>query len=292
MQHKNPTLIPSIHPPIYEFAKASQRTIWDGVTHRTTSMRKVKAFSSYLNYSTLPIDQIAPSHIYAYLEWREDTLGNSDATLNRYIACLNKVLKHFYEEIRSGNAPRLKWRKEMGGRPRFFSKVEQAQLLDMFLQGENPWAYHFTIIMLKTGMRTREVLNIGLTSEEVAVDETYGALSLASRSVTLYQTKNGTSREVPLTKEAFNSLQALEFKPTLTFNHHKWYQEWERARRWIAPKDLTFVPHVCRHTAASSLAQTFNIKIIAELLGHKTIVTTAKYIHTDQAMLSKMVNTL
>ena len=285
--------ISSNTPSILAFSKAHQRRIWDSQEHRKTSIAKIEAFSEFSDYSTRLIDQYSPSHIYDFLEYREDFIGNTEATLNRYTAALNKVFKFYHAEIKSGTPPALKWRKETGGRPRSFTQKEQDDLTDIFFKGPHPWSAYVTTILLKTGMRTSEAVNIGLTIEEVGPNKTYGKVSQDKSSVTLFRTKNGSERLVPLCPEARRALEALDYRPSTFFDHHKWYEDWRRARRIIAPDDEDFVPHVCRHTAGTNLAVLgFNMKMIGFLLGHKSIVTTAKYIHEDEDTLRKMVNAL
>ena len=285
--------ISSNTPTILAFSKAHQRRIWDSQKHRKTSLAKMVAFSEFSDYSTLPIDQYSPSHIYDFLEYREDFLHNRPATLNRYTAALNKVFKFYHAEIKSGTPPALKWRREAGGRPRSFTLKEQTDLTDIFINGPHPWTAHIATLLLRTGMRTSEVVNIGLTSDEVGEEETYGQISQDMSSVMLFRTKNGSEREVPLCLEARRALEGLNFRPSTFFNHHDWYEDWRRARRIIAPDDVHFVPHVCRHTAGTNLAiKGWNMAMIGFLLGHKSIVTTAKYIHEDKATLRKMVESL
>ena len=289
MSHNNSSKIPTI----LTFSQQNQRRLWDSKRHRIESLKKIQRFSEFADFDTRPIADYSPSHIYDFLEYREDCLGNSAGTLNRYIASLNKVLKFYHDEVQEGIPPRLKWRKETGSRPRSFSTKEQKDITDIFFNGRHPWAGHIVTILLKTGMRTMEAVNIGLTEEEVGEDETYGVLSRDRTFVVLYRTKNGSERKVPLSREAYSSLDALDFKPSTFFNHHDWYEDWRRAKRIIAPNDSTFVPHVCRHTAATNLASLgFNMKMIGLLLGHKSIVTTAKYVHEDADTMKKMVNSL
>jgi integrase len=280
-------------PTILTFSKENQRRIWDKPKHRKESIAKLRRFCNFADFESRPIDAYSPSLIYDFLEYREDYLGNSAGTLNRYIAALSKVFNFYYDEIGSGTPPRLKWRKETGGRPRSFSVKEQKDLTDIFFDGRHPWSGHLVTLMLKTGMRTMEAVNIGLEEHEVGTDDTFGVVSKDRTFVTLKRTKNGTERKVPLSKEAYKALDYLDCRPSNYFSHHQWYEDWRRAKRIIAPNDATFVPHVCRHTAATNLASHgFNMKMIGLLLGHKSIVTTAKYVHEDADTMKKMVDSL
>lgn len=51
-------------------------------------------------------------------------------------------------------------------------------------------------------------------------------------------------------------------------------------------------PHVLRHTFASRLMRTVNIRIVQELLGHKHLSTTQIYTHPNQEDLKKAINSI
>ena len=280
---------------ILEFANEQYRRIWTTCSpaHQKENLQKIGRFCEFADYATRPITSYRPTHIYDFLEHREETYGNKDGTLNRYIAALSKVFHHYDDEYNTVAAPRIKWRKENGNRPRFFTDTEVARLQEILSSSEYPWAAHIVTIALKTGMRKGEILSIGLGKNDVKKDVVYGEISDGRDLIHLKSTKNGSDRRVQLHPEAIKALEALSWKPSVQFDHHQFYRVWDRARRRIAPNDDTFVFHVCRHTAATKLASLgFNTKKIGLLLGHKTIVTTAKYIHEDDDTQLQMINAL
>ena len=280
-------------PTILEFTKSHYKRIWDKPDHQIESFGKITAFSKCMDYSERLITEYRPAHIYDFLEHREEILGNSPATLNRYIAALSKVFRYYDDEYKADITPRLKWKKEGGGRPRYFTVEEQSKLKDILVNSPNPWAWDFVTIGLKSGMRKGEILGIGRDKKQVKANKPYGKIAEDYSSVHLFQTKNNTERHVPLHKEVVKALKAMDSEPAKFYDHHKFYREWGRARDEIAYDDETFVFHVTRHTAATTLATLgFNTVQIGRMLGHKSLQTTMKYIHESDESNVKMINSL
>ena len=280
-------------PTILEFTESNYKRIWDKPDHRSESLGKIKNFSKCMDYSTRPITEYRPAHIYEFLEHREEILGNSPATLNRYTAALSKVFKYYDDEFKADITPRLKWREESGGRPRFFTVAEQTQLKEILTNSPNPWAWDFVTIALKSGMRKSEILGIGRGRHQVPEDQPYGKIIQDYAFVHLFRTKNDTERVVALHPDAAAALKAMDSEPAKIFDHHKFYREWGRARDVIAFDDETFVFHVCRHTLATNLAKArWNTVTIGALLGHKSMHTTMKYIHPSDESMVAMINSL
>lgn len=293
MTHLDVTTTHDTTPSILEFAEKHHKRIWDKSRHRKDSLRKIALFSKCMDYSERSITEYRPAHIYDFIEHREEILGNSPATLNRYIAALSKVFKYYDDEYRTNIAPRLKWRRESLGRPRFFTTREQEQLKDILVNSPNPWAWDFVAIALKSGMRKGEILGIGRDRHQVPKDQPYGKIAEDYSGVHLFRTKNDTERVVPLHSDAVEALKAMDSEPAKAFDHHKFYREWGRARDLIAPDDETFVFHVCRHTAATNLAiKKWNTVQIGGILGHRSQATTARYIQSSEEVNRQMIDSL
>jgi integrase len=129
-------------------------------------------------------------------------------------------------------------------------------------------------------------------------DLTWEDVNFETKEVTARDTKNGTSRQVHLTKTAVKALRTLEEmalgrkrrsadKPNkspanavfaLRDNKNWWGQVLRRA------KVTNFRWHDLRHTFCSRLAQRgATLKQIQELAGHKTIQMSARYAHLNKA---------
>jgi integrase len=129
---------------------------------------------------------------------------------------------------------------------------------------------------------------------------TWGDLDFKLRVITLRDTKNGSSRTVPMIDDVLNAFRklrtmALERKDRainqpnnapedVVFaigDNKKW---WEAALK--EPKIKNFRWHDLRHTFCSRLAQRgVSLKVIQEAAGHKTIAMSARYAHMDHTTL-------
>ena len=116
-------------------------------------------------------------------------------------------------------------------------------------------AFLFT---LETAMRQSEVW--GLIWSNVFLDKKY---------VRLPETKNGTKRDVPLSKEAVRLLKTLHPKKTgkvFNTNQESSAVIFRRAVKLACIKDLTW--HDSRHEAITRLAQKVPILDLARIIGH------------------------
>jgi integrase len=125
--------------------------------------------------------------------------------------------------------------------------------------------------------------------------------------ITLRDTKNGSSRAVPMIDDvvyAFKQLKKLSLdrkdratdRPNTSpenvvfgiGDNKKW---WEAALRDAKIKDLRW--HDLRHTFCSRLAQAgVSLKVIQEAAGHKTISMSARYAHMDHTTLKTAMSVL
>jgi integrase len=144
-------------------------------------------------------------------------------------------------------------------------------------------------------MRKSEIL--GLTWERVELDKDLGF----NARITLYETKNGEPRGVPLNKAAIAALTALEHDPSKREgsvfkrrNGEDWGQirtAFEKAVERAGLVNFRF--HDLRHTAASHLAMRGRpLKEIQEVLGHKSFSMTLRYAHLSPMHLRRAVESL
>lgn len=282
---------------IDKYCEENARNIWSNEENAHKSYRKIVLFSKFSDFDTRLITEYLPSHIYSFFNFLEDELDFSDATINRYHSALNSVFKHYNHQHKTDILPKVSWKKEDQGRVRFFSETEINQLLLFFNKSIHPWIADYVLFMLKTGMRRGEVNGIGLTKEQVGKNGCYGTIFVdhktGRKAVHLKKTKNNDDRIVPLSETAEAALKNLDFCPSLYFRHHAYYDSWRYAREKICPNDHTFVSHVCRHTAGTNLASSkYNDTQIGRFLGHKSPLTTKKYVHEDRETTLRMVDSL
>jgi integrase len=144
-------------------------------------------------------------------------------------------------------------------------------------------------------MRKSEILGLQWERVDLAKDMGFNA------RITLYDTKNGEPRGVPLNKDAISALIAVEpdadkrvgrvFKRS---DGHGWgiiRTSFENAVERAGIPDFRF--HDLRHTAASWLAMRGRpLKEIQEVLGHKSIAMTNRYAHLSPMHLRTAVESL
>ena len=146
-------------------------------------------------------------------------------------------------------------------------------------------------VALYTGMREGEQYDL------VWSDVTYEIKECTARD-----TKNGTSRQVHLTKRAVKALRTVEglaltrkrrrtetpnpSEPDVVFALRDNKNWWDKVKHRAKVKNFRW--HDLRHTFCSRLAQRgVSLKVIQELAGHKTIQMSARYAHLDKTSVLK-----
>lgn len=269
--------------------KVAER-IWQG-KHLVDSKRKVLWLATFQDNKHRPIGDYKAVTIYEFLDYLSKEICLTDSTLNRYLSAISRIFRMAVEFEVINTAPKVRWNKPVSERPRCFTQQEEQAILTLFRgDTKTAWVADFTVLSINTGMRLGEILGINRPNAR----KTLGTLSDCGHFVTLSKTKNGEERLVALNSAAREALSRLNNCPSEVFNHRHFYNAWGAAREQIAPGDMHFVFHVCRHTCASRLAMDFNTNTIAlsEILGHKSPVTTKKYVHADKDNLRTIMNQL
>lgn len=265
------------------FVNHEAKRLWRG-NHLKESIAKMHRFCAFESYGSRHLDTFKPADIYAFSDHLID-IGVSKNTVNHYFAAISMVFRHAVDMQLIDNAPKVRWHKVKDGRPRYMTPSELEKLETFFSNHQESWMRDFTVLAVNTGMRLGEILKITPDSVRTDQDGTW---------VYLEDTKNGDDRWVPLNSRALEALEALSFNPATHYNHRKFYDTWGEARRRIARGDKTFVFHVLRHTAASTMANELGVNtiIIAQLLGHRSQRTTAKYVHSKPKTLQDIAKQL
>jgi len=139
---------------------------------------------------------ITPDMVAKYRDQRLEE-GKSASTVRLELALLSHLFTIAIKEWRLGliynPVTNIRKPSEQGGRNRRLSRTEEERLLKVCEQFRNPMLKWIVGLALKTGMRAGELLT--LTREQV---------DLSRRVVRLNNTKNGSERTIPLSKEAIN----------------------------------------------------------------------------------------
>ena len=270
---------------LLSFLSSNGHRVWHG-KHLFESTNKIMRFCDYADFGTRGLDSFVPEDIYMFSDHLLET-GISKNTVNRYFSAISSLLKYAHDMrvIEQYHIPRIKWFKEKSGRPRFMSKTELQELEDFFRGHQNSWVADLHVLASQTGMRIGEIVKIKPAD--------YHMDDKGKHVLQLYDTKNGDDRRLKLNIRAYEALRNLEFQPSKYYTHSKFYRTWREARRRIAPGDKHFVGHTLRHTTATTLAShKYNLAIIAKIMGHRSLATTARYIHEDGAVVDNAMDSL
>lgn len=209
--------------------------------------------------------------------------GNSNATINRKMAALSKLLRKAYKMGDIFNLPEFIRQKERAGRIRFLEQDEELRLFAA-TRSRCEDSYRLSMFLVDTGCRLGEAL--GLTWNDIQ-----------DHRVTFWFTKSNRSRTVPLTKRVRKVLdiphQGMK-GPFAMLNQVRYRAIWNEAKMEVGlGKDDQVVPHILRHTCASRLVRGgIDIRRVQMWLGHQTLQMTMRYAHLATNDLDSCVKVL
>lgn len=243
--------------------------------------------------AALPMRELRPATIAQYGKRR---IGEVSAyTASNELSVLRHLLRLARRWGYLESVPEIDLPRKPEGRMRYLEEKEITRLLDACAKTKNPYLKTIVTLAVSTGMRKSEIL--GLTWERVDLSADYGL----SASATLYKTKSGKPRGVPLNADAVAVLQALykescagltdDTKPTgLVFcrrNGKAWGQIRTAFESALEKAEITgFRFHDLRHTAASHMVMRgATLKEVQEVLGHADFKMTMRYAHLSPGHL-------
>ena len=173
--------------------------------------------------------------------------------------------------LSSNPVNRVKMPPSPPARNRRLESGEFERLKEAAKQTKNPHIWPIIVFAIETGMRRGEIL--GLRWEHVDLDRRIAFLPL---------TKNGSSREVPLSTKADQVLAAQQQRndtiSPFPVTSNGFRLAWEGLRRRAGLSDLRF--HDLRHEAISRLVERgLNIPEVAVISGHKDPRMLLRYKH-------------
>jgi integrase len=255
-----------------------------------------KSSGHFLNFwverlGSLKIGEIQASHIAACRKILREK-GVSPATCNRYTSAISTILQCCVDEwfyLNRNPARELRRFPESGGRCRVLDGNERSALLEACKSQQD--LYDFVLLALNTGARRGELRDL-----------LWKNVDLKASMVTFPDTKNGTDRTIPLTEVAVELLRER------FLNRQLGKGDWVfPAPRSAGPADFRklfakalaqseiedFRFHDLRHTVASHLViQGVAERMIAEILGHKTLQMVKRYTHLRPEHLREAIQTL
>lgn len=196
--------------------------------------------------------------------------GNSNATINRKMAALSKLLRKAYKMGEIHSLPEFKRQKEKAGRIRFLDAEEERRLFNAIRAISEDY-YRLCVFLVDTGARLSEALKLRWND-------------IQHNHVTFWVTKSGRSRSVPLTarvREVIEGGRHHRFGPFGEIDQQRFRNSWHQAKAEVGlGHDKDVVPHVLRHTCASRLVQGgIDIRRVQMWLGHQTLSMTMRYAH-------------
>ena len=252
---------------ISELFAAYGSILWDEGRHK----ENVKSFLGeideiFLNQRFSTFSQETLDDLIGTLRER----GNSNATINRKMAALSKLLRKACKMGDIYSLPEFRRQKERSGRIRFLEIDEEERLFaEIRLRSEHYW--QLAVFLVDTGARLGEA--IGLHWNDIH-----------DGTATFWLTKSGRSRTVPLTQRVRAILGSMEREKSGPFGKVKQYQfraVWHEAKSAVGlGTDIELVPHCLRHTCASRLVRGgVDIRRVQMWLGHQTLQMTMRYSH-------------
>ena len=256
-----------------ECARAWGRSLWEGA-HQTDCLRKVDIVCSLMGTDPV-VSEIDKAWLVEVVQELEDKREASGGTVNRYLSVLSAILKEAVDRDMMPKSPKLPWASESAGRLRWVSREEEAKMLTIL----NTWGEHkialFVEIALATGMRRGELLR--MRGEHI--DGPW---------VRIWETKNGEPRSVPLSADLRMRFATIG----ATWGDEKAFLYrlrvvWAKLKKELGlDDDDQFCVHALRHTCATRLVEiNTNLTVIQKFMGHKSIQTTLRYAHVNDALL-------
>ncbi len=139
-------------------------------------------------------------------------------------------------------------------------------------------AFHAFLFALETAMRAGEIVEL-----------TWDRVDLDRRVATLLRTKNGRSRQVPLSQEAVNLLKALPAAdPIFGLDSRQIDVLWRKSRDKAGVEGLTF--HDSRHAAITRLSKRLDVLALARMVGHTDLRMLQVYYNETAEELAKRLD--
>jgi integrase len=258
---------------------------WEPETYRLKAMMRSPM-------AKMTLDRLSPSVV---VEWRDARRKVVSAdTVRREMNLLSSV----FAEARSEWAVPLnnpvkgvRRPKQAEGRSRRPNWSELRRLLrelsprvksGVQIGARNPWVLPAAVFALRTAMRRSEILTMR-----------WEHVDLMDRFVHLPDTKNSTSRDVPLSKKAVALLRRLPRgeKSGLVFpaTTSAFKQVFARAMERSGVENLRF--HDFRHDAATRLASKLsNVLELSAVTGHKSLSMLKRYYNPKASELARKLD--
>lgn len=225
----------------------------------------------------LPLASIDRAAIERYKQRRQKD-SPAPATINRDLALLKQLLRRALDDEMIVGVPKIRMLKEVSRRPRRALATREVTKL---LRACDDLLPPLVFTAVTTGIRRGAL--VGLRWSHV---------DLPRKLVTVHAGKGGKSRTVPLSPAVLTVLRQVKKRTGGTSRVFGW-QDFPKKRWYAAVKasklDVQF--HELRHTyTTDALRSGLDVAAVRDLVGHASIVTTEKYVHTAAAKAAQGLN--
>ena len=261
---------------------------WEGTRSLRTSKINALEVVKFFGKET-PVESVSYDDIEEFKSFLKQK-GNSNATINRKLAALSKMLTIALDGEYLLRKPKIERLPEYEGRIRFITINEERKILTLLRQWGKIDHAEAVQVLLDTGMRTSELWK--LKERDVALN------LLGKGQVTLWDTKNGKNRVVPMTSRVREILRGrMQNNPErllFPYSNDWMIHVWNRVKHAMSmDQDREFVPHCLRHTFASRLVQRHaDLLPVQKLMGHSSLKVTMRYAHLIPISLISAIDKL
>lgn len=255
-----------------------------------SDIRSTDVFLEY--FGNVNLEEITPARIEDFKRDVKNDTGNKNATINRYLQALSKMLNiAVANELISKNPMwSVKKLKENNYKTRVLTQSEEKRLFEEIERGYEvvgrdrkkktiyPYLHLKPLIIcaLQTGMRRGEIFNLKWSN----IDFEYEIIELL-------ETKSGKSRKIPISSKMMKVFEEVKNGTEYVFINKETglpYNDIKRSFHSVLDKagikDFRF--HDFRHTAATRMLEKgADIRTVQEILGHSSVSVTERYTHTN-----------
>ncbi len=249
---------------------------------RALSKKSVEAYKSDLETIEVelqkPLIKLESSSLLSLLSKYENK-----RTLNRKFSSVNAFFNFCYKNQYKDSQTKLKFAKIPKLLPKFLSFIEIQNALKLI--DTTTWLgkrdYALILFLYATGARVTECL-------ELSRDDIEGEW------LHIRHAKGEKERVVPIAKVAINAiehyLQDSAFDKEFVWCNYQGNKLSRISAYKITQKYLGVSPHVLRHSYATSLITGgADLRVVQELLGHSSLLTTQIYTHIQKQNLKETV---
>lgn len=250
---------------------------------KALSKKSVAAYKSDLNYLEevleKPLISLNSTQLLTILSQYENK-----RTLNRKLSSVNAFFDFCYKQQYKSEQQKLKFAKVPKLLPKFLSFRDLQAGLELI--DRSTWIgkrdYALILFLYGSGTRISECLEFELGD-------------IDGEWLHIRHAKGEKERVVPLAKVALNAinsyLQELPFETRFIWSNYKGNKLSRISAYKITQKYLGVSPHVLRHSYATALISGgADLRVVQELLGHASLLTTQVYTHIQKQDLQETVS--